>query len=98
VPMVGLFLAAFSLTWALGPAPGQADTMSKIDPVAFAASSSSQAPGAAAELQPGASSEPVSPAEQREPTLYELAVDSDPGTREEAQALLGLLDEEQNVD
>jgi hypothetical protein len=88
--MAGLFLASFSVTWALQPPAAAPESVAMNPPATIAAALSVQEPVAAAEA-PTAQM-------QWQPTLYELAVDQDADTSAEARALLVLLDEEGSVD
>jgi hypothetical protein len=98
VPMAGLFAAAFLVTWVLERPSAESDAMATALPSAFSAASSNQDAAAAAGVLPNHSADTPPPAVSWEPTLYELAVDQDPGTRTEAQTLMALLGEEGNMD
>jgi hypothetical protein len=98
VPMAGLFLASFSLTWLLQPMPDAAAIPTRYHPGEVRVAPWTQEPVLAVTVMPGYPDDALPPAYQREPTLLELTVDSDPGTSSEAQVLLGLLNEEQGID
>lgn len=92
-----LFVASFIVTyWAIRPAAAvHSPQWPEVRPAATGANSIqfnvAPPPTAATESDPDMSGQPATPA----PTLQELATDNDPETREEAQVLLALLDQEQ---
>ena len=97
VPMAGLFLAAFSLTWALQRPGGQPGSATVLGPTSLPVSPSNQYTGLQMEAATNSPEDAVTPEEQRAPTLDEMAVDPDPRTSTEAQILLGLLEEEKHA-
>jgi hypothetical protein len=96
--MPALFIASFAATYFL-----TRPTAAMLSPPDFEAGMVARGPSAGStppadvpeSPSPPAAWEPAEPGPEPTPSLQDLATDNDPATRDEALALLGLLDQEQ---